>query len=310
MVGSKCVCDGEDVIQERDGAGAVVATYLHGPGIDDPITMLRDVDGNHVIDHDAEVWHFTKDTLGSVKDLTNPQGQVVQRYRYASYGLRTLELDESRLDSKEIENPYGYAGGRLDRHTGHTNFQRRDLDHVTGTWLSLDRLWPIAGINGYEYVFGNPHKYVDPSGNSPAAVIAVLIGAGLWVWEEVLTSRETADAITPISSPVDIAAAVIGSGAAARIGAGFGAGAGEACPAANITFGHGARHLAGTGLSAAEVEAAIQADILPQLSNASSIGNFFGRVTVRGVVVEYRGFGLPGGTTNIGTYYPVLPVQP
>ena len=158
------VYDGEDVIQEQDAVGNVVATYLHGPGIDDPITMLRDVDGNHSIDHDAEVWHFTKDTLGSIKDLTDPQGRVVQRYRYSAGGLQTLELDESRLDSKAIENPYGFASGRLDRETGNVNFRLRDLDPYAGVWLSFDKAWPIGSLNGYDYVGGNPVNYTDPLG--------------------------------------------------------------------------------------------------------------------------------------------------
>ena len=166
----KYILEGDTVLQERDAVGNVVATYLHGPGIDDPITMLRDVDGNGSINHDNEVWHLTKDTLGSIKDLTNPTGQVVQRYRHAPYGLQTLELDESRLDSKEIENPFGFTGHWLDKETGLICADFRCLDPNTGTWITRDRIWP----NDYLYVEGNPINLRDPDG---------LLGIpGTWFW--------------------------------------------------------------------------------------------------------------------------------
>ena len=158
--------DGEDVIQERDGTGNVVSTYLHGPGIDDPITMLRDVDGNGSINHDTEVWHYTKDTLGSVKDLTNPLGQVVQRHRYSVGGIQTLELDESRLDSKAIENPYAFAGMTLDKETGLLcSHGKRCLDPEQIIWLSEDPLpRPMGDDNRYRYVRNRLTVATDPFG--------------------------------------------------------------------------------------------------------------------------------------------------
>jgi len=70
-----------------------------------------------------------------------------------------------------------------------------------------------------------------------------------------------------------------------------------------ISFGHGARHLAGTGLAADDVEAVIESSIRSSLANADSSGLFWGRVTVDGTVIEYRAYTLPDGTINVGTYY-------
>ena len=172
----KYILEGDTVLQERDAVGNVVATYLHGPGIDDPITMLRDVDGNGSINHDNEVWHLTKDTLGSIKDLTNPTGQVVQRYRHAPYGLQTLELDESRLDSKEIENPFGFTGHWLDKETGLICADFRCLDPNTGTWISPDPLgFGGEDVNLYRYVKNSPTDLRDPTGEF--LIAPILIGA-------------------------------------------------------------------------------------------------------------------------------------
>ena len=77
--------------------------------------------------------------------------------------------------------------------------------------------------------------------------------------------------------------------------------------AAEILFksAHGARHLAGTGLKAAEVESAISRRILEDVAGASVTGNFRGRVEVGGKLIEYRAFTLSPGKINVGTYFPI-----
>ncbi len=74
--------------------------------------------------------------------------------------------------------------------------------------------------------------------------------------------------------------------------------------AGGVSFGHGARHLTGTGLTEKEVEAAITQDVKGALANATETGGgFWGRVTVNGQVIEYRAFPLLDGTIHVGTYY-------
>jgi hypothetical protein len=92
-----------------------------------------------------------------------------------------------------------------------------------------------------------------------------------------------------------------GSSVAAEGGASGAETAGES--EADVTFGHGARHLAGTGLDQADVEGAIESQVRTSASAASSTGSFWGRVVVDGQTVEYRAYTLPNGTINVGTYY-------
>ena len=146
--------------------------------------------------------------------------------------------------------------------------------------------------NTYSYARNNPQKYTDPTGNFPWLAFLAGVVAGVFTSTPTDTSLSTTDEILPVilntSGGVSLGAALSGGGA---------------CQAASIEFGHGARHLAGTGLSAAEVESAIAADIAPQLQNASSVGSFWGRTAVNGTAIEYRGFGLGSGAVRIGTYY-------
>jgi hypothetical protein len=71
-----------------------------------------------------------------------------------------------------------------------------------------------------------------------------------------------------------------------------------------LSFGHGARHLAGTGLSAAAVQAAITEAIRQIQRSSVIVRDFWGRVTVAGRVVEYRARNNGGQGIHVGTYYP------
>jgi hypothetical protein len=71
-----------------------------------------------------------------------------------------------------------------------------------------------------------------------------------------------------------------------------------------VRFGHGARHLQGTGLSRADVEAVIVTHVLRTVRAASTVGDgFWGRVHVHGWPVEYRAYHLGAGVIHVGTYY-------
>ena len=73
-----------------------------------------------------------------------------------------------------------------------------------------------------------------------------------------------------------------------------------------VRFGHGQRHLQGTGLAAADVHATITEHIVHGMGRASHVGeSFFGRVIVQGQIIEYRARHLGGGDINVGTYYPI-----
>lgn len=73
--------------------------------------------------------------------------------------------------------------------------------------------------------------------------------------------------------------------------------------APRVTFGHGARHLEGTGLSSTQVESTILQRVTAEASQVSTTGSFWGRVRINGTTIEYRAYTLPDGTINVGTYY-------
>ena len=69
-----------------------------------------------------------------------------------------------------------------------------------------------------------------------------------------------------------------------------------------VNFGHGGRHLEGTGLSANDVNQAIAKDVV---SKNPGTGQFYkGQIDVNGVTIEYTSYGVKDGVINVGTYYP------
>ncbi len=70
-----------------------------------------------------------------------------------------------------------------------------------------------------------------------------------------------------------------------------------------VTFGHGARHLTGTGLSQEAVETAISTQITAEAAGASTTGAFWGKVAVEGRIIIYRAYTVLKDRIHVGTYY-------
>lgn len=71
-----------------------------------------------------------------------------------------------------------------------------------------------------------------------------------------------------------------------------------------ITFGHGARHLAGTDLCPSDVEQTIAGHIAPIMPFSTPGAPYSGIVNVNGVNLQYRAYPLSNGITHVGTYFP------
>ena len=156
--------DNEDILLEFDENDQLIAAYLHGPGIDRPLAMLRDINKNSSFE-DNEIFYYTRDNLGSIRELVNTQGKVVQRYSYGVYGTTRLEKDNPNDSQVFIENPYAYTGRIWEQETGLYDYRARYYSPETGRFLSEDPIGFLAGdFNNYRYVKDNPLIFVDPYG--------------------------------------------------------------------------------------------------------------------------------------------------
>lgn len=107
------VLDGNQEIQERDGAGAVRREFVYGNGIDEPI-RLRTLSGGL----ETGRFFYHTNSLGTVMALSTAAGAQVERYRYDPHGTLTSvtsTLGAATLaDPSPAGNPFFFTARRLD----------------------------------------------------------------------------------------------------------------------------------------------------------------------------------------------------
>ncbi len=146
---------GRRVIEERDGGGVTLATYVYGNGVDEVLSM----------DRGGGTFYYFHDALGSVAVVTDGGGTVEERYEYRGFG-ETLVFDPAfnPLPATAIGNPYTFTGRRFDEESGLYYYRARSYDPDHGRFMQRDPAGFTDGVNLYAYVKNNPINFADPSG--------------------------------------------------------------------------------------------------------------------------------------------------
>ncbi|MFQ5850532.1 MAG: RHS repeat domain-containing protein [Candidatus Binatia bacterium] len=180
---TRYIYDNEDILVELDGTNAVIVRYTHGPGIDEPLVMLRG----------GQNFFYHADGLNSISDLTDGAGTVVRSYTYDSFG-------QFLAQTGTVTNPYTYTGRELDDETGLYHYRARTLDSSTGRFLTVDpiidpgilslnpvifsirQLPSVSPLkhNVYTYVAMNPVTFVDPFGLASCRAFPQTCPGGIW----------------------------------------------------------------------------------------------------------------------------------
>jgi len=146
-------------IAELDGSGNIKATFVYGSRANVPDYMVKG----------GVTYRIISDHLGSPRLVVNTSdGSIAQRIDYDVWGNITS-------DTNPGFQPFGFAGGLYDQHTGLIRFGARDYDPATGRWTAKDPIRFEGGdTNLYGYVVGDPVDLVDPNGRATEAQVAVL----------------------------------------------------------------------------------------------------------------------------------------
>jgi RHS repeat-associated protein len=149
---------------ERDGAGSVLRSYVHGQG---PVAMQAG----------GESSYFHPDALGSIANLSSQSGATQWTYSYEPHGLAR---STTKNDSAAPDNPLRFAGEYLDDGTSLYHLRARQLDPATGRFLATDPLQRGAmtpAISSYAYADDRPTVFVDPRGLGPVRPVPHVLGA-------------------------------------------------------------------------------------------------------------------------------------
>jgi len=145
-VTTKYLYDGPNILYEYDGSNAIIARYTHNLATDDPLGLEKG----------GKLYAYHKDTLGSIRAITDGTQAIINSYSYDSFGNVT--------QTGTVNQPYAYTGREWDKETGLYYYRARYYDPMVGRFISKDPIGFAGGINLYAYVENNPINFTDPTG--------------------------------------------------------------------------------------------------------------------------------------------------
>ncbi|OGP46558.1 MAG: hypothetical protein A2022_06910 [Deltaproteobacteria bacterium GWF2_42_12] len=144
---TKYLYDNEDILYEYDGNNNITKRYTHGPGIDEPLAGRR---------YSGQWYYYHQDQLGSVAAITDINRNIVQTYKYDSFG---------NITATSILQPYTYTGREWDSETGLYYYRARYYNPKIGRFTTKDPIGFGGGdVNLYVMVSNNPVNFTDPLG--------------------------------------------------------------------------------------------------------------------------------------------------
>ncbi len=153
VINRKFVWDHSKIVEERTAAGQVVKRFF-------PQGVKIEAGPS------AGTYFYTKDHLGSIRELVDAFGNIRARYTYEPYGARTQTAGDLDAD-------FGFTGDFYHAASGLYLTRFRAYDPRLGRWLSRD---PVPSSehrqspNLFAYVRNNPVNRVDPLGDTVLVV--------------------------------------------------------------------------------------------------------------------------------------------
>lgn len=126
-------------------------------------------------------YYYTRDHLGSVREVLKSDGTLAARYDYDPYGRRLQQYK----DSSYVEGCEAGYTGHVTLESGVSGQSEMVLTHFRvyspelGRWLSPDPIAEMGGLNLYEYCYSDPLALVDPDGLVPGDPFATADGAAI-----------------------------------------------------------------------------------------------------------------------------------
>jgi RHS repeat-associated protein len=141
---------GMDLCEERDFANSSLNKKYFGQGVE--IGTAK--------------YFYSRDHLGSIREMVDSSGTIQARYDYDPYGRRTKV-------SGSMDSDFGFTGHFYHAPSGLFLAPYRAYDPDTGRWIRRDPIGENGGMNLYGYVGNSPVNFNDPSGLAMGGVFGV-----------------------------------------------------------------------------------------------------------------------------------------
>jgi RHS repeat-associated protein len=167
--------DGDAMVLElrnRGGATPQWVRYVHGAGIDQPLAMEIYPAGALPTPGTGSQYYYHADGEGSIRLLTDANGQTANQYEYDSYGQRLTAVESA-------PQPFAWKGREWVPGPDLYFNRARFYDPQLGRFTSEDPLGYDGNTsNFYSFVGNSPPNWNDPSGLAAAAAIQPRAGGG------------------------------------------------------------------------------------------------------------------------------------
>jgi RHS repeat-associated protein len=145
------------------------------------VAVVKTSNDTAVISDAGRIQYWHKDALGSIVAVSDGAGQVIEQMAYDAWGKR---VRASGMADPAVDPSNGDRG-----FTGHEHLDELQLVHMNGRvydpllgkFLSID---PVVGnpndlqtYNRYSYVYNQPTRYADATGECPVCVFVFAVGA-------------------------------------------------------------------------------------------------------------------------------------
>jgi RHS repeat-associated protein len=206
--------DGEKLIEEMSGTGQLQRSYIHGPGVDEPLVWSQFVGT-------VANYYLHPDHQGSIVAVADESGNPLAVNGYDAWGI----------PNAANQGRFGYTGQAWLPELGMWYYKARIYSPTLGRFLQTDPVGYKADINLYAYVDDDPVNKEDPTGECPSCAIGFVIEAvgqatsakdrAAWsqAWHQVRSGNYRAALGSIKSQAARLAISTVSGGVGGKVGA-------------------------------------------------------------------------------------------